>query len=74
MATNESRHAEVAALSKIHDPIKRIGVTVLSVRVRKDGTLAMGKPCDACMAFLRTFGVKQVCWSDSNGSITTERI
>jgi cytidine deaminase len=68
MATNESRHAEVAALSKV-DPIKRIGTTVLSVRVRKDGSLANGKPCEACEAFMREYGVKKVYWSDGSGSI-----
>jgi len=68
MATNESRHAEVAALSKL-DPDKRNGVTVLSVRVRKGGTLANGKPCLECEMYMMLNKVKRVYWSDGTGGM-----
>lgn len=74
IATNESRHAEVAALSKVTDPMKRIGTTVLSVRVRKDGSLANGKPCENCEAFMRSCGVKKVYWSDGHGTFESMKL
>jgi pyrimidine deaminase RibD-like protein len=73
IGNNVSRHAEVAALSKLF-PNKRIGTTVLSMRIRKHGSFANGKPCKNCMAFMLANGVKKVMWSDSNGNIIKERL
>lgn len=69
---NLTRHAEVAALLSLY-PSDRYGVKVVSIRVRKDGSFAMAKPCKDCEAFMRRHGVKKVVWSDSNGVFHTER-
>jgi cytidine deaminase len=68
IACNFSRHAEVAALSKLF-PSERKGTTVLSLRVRADGSLANAKPCKACAEYLRINGVKKVSWSTSEGNV-----
>lgn len=69
---NYTRHAEIAALLGLY-PSERSGVKVVSLRIRKDGSLAMAKPCKACEAWMRHFGVKKVTYSDSNGNLVTER-
>lgn len=73
IASNVSRHAEVAALSKLF-PSKRVGTTVISLRIRKDGSLAMARPCKHCMAFIRESGVKKVYWSNQYGVMVKEKI
>ena len=73
IGNNVSRHAEVAALSKLF-PNERIGTTVLSMRIRKHGSIANGKPCANCMRFMIACGVKKVVWSNSNGTLIKERI
>jgi formylmethanofuran dehydrogenase subunit E len=69
---NITRHAEVAALMGLF-PDERYGVKIVSVRIRKDGSFAMAKPCKECEEFMRMYGVKKVVWSDSNGVFHTER-
>jgi pyrimidine deaminase RibD-like protein len=73
IGNNVSRHAEVAALSKLF-PSERAGTTVLSMRIRKDGSFANGKPCANCMAYMIGEGVKKIEWSNSNGAIIKERL
>lgn len=73
IGNNVSRHAEVAALSKLY-PSERVGTTVISMRIRKHGSFANGKPCANCMAFMLLCGVKKVIWSNSDGTMTKERL
>ncbi len=70
---HHDRHAEVVALSKLW-PSNRRGTTIISVRVRKTGTIGMAKPCAACEAFLRENGVKKVIYSDANGQMHTMKL
>ncbi|SRR6266498_2291505 len=72
MAPNHHRHAEVAALSKLW-PSKRKGTTVLSLRVTRSGLLAMAKPCEKCMRFMLTHGVRKIMYSTSEREIEIER-
>jgi len=66
-------HAEVVALEQI-DYGNRRGVTVISLRIRKDGSLAMAKPCPSCTRFMVKYGVKKVMYSTSDGTIVKERV
>lgn len=66
-------HAEVVALSQLTWS-QRAGTMVLSLRIRKDGSLAMAKPCQSCTEYMKHFGVKKVHYSNSNGVIVKERI
>lgn len=69
---NFTRHAEVAALLTLF-PSERIGVKIVSLRIRRDGSFAMAKPCKACEAYMRLSGVKKVTYSDASGKLVTER-
>jgi pyrimidine deaminase RibD-like protein len=73
IGNNVSRHAEVAALSKLK-PADRKGTTVFSARIRHDGSFANGRPCEKCWDFLLDNGVKKVAWSNSDGTITEWRL
>jgi deoxycytidylate deaminase len=66
-------HAEMVALWELF-PANRKGVTVMSLRIRKDGSLAMAKPCPACTRNMREYGVKKVVYSISDGTLVKERI
>lgn len=69
MGYNHHRiHAEINALKQLW-PSERKGTRVLSIRVSRTGTLAMAKPCPACMEFMREHGIKQVWYSTSEGQI-----
>lgn len=59
-------HAEVAALKKLW-PSERRGTRVLSVRVRRSGSLGLARPCADCEQFMRENGVKAVEYSTSGG-------
>jgi pyrimidine deaminase RibD-like protein len=66
-------HAEVVALTQLSWG-QRAGTMVLSLRIRKDGSLAMARPCPSCMQYMKHFGVKKVLYSNSNGVMIKERI
>lgn len=63
---HDTIHAEVAALSKLW-PNQRPGCKVWSIRVRKNGTYGLARPCDDCMRFLVDNGVKVVYYSNNEG-------
>ncbi len=50
------------------------GTTLLVIRVRKDGTLGMAKPCYLCMARIIQAGVKRVIFSNSCGELESIKI
>src|SRR5580693_3718965 len=56
-----SCHAEARTLRK-----SGYGATVYVARVRRDGSLALAKPCVHCMGSLRAMGVEIVYWTISN--------
>jgi tRNA(Arg) A34 adenosine deaminase TadA len=56
-----SIHAEIRALRK-----SGFGATVYVSRIKRDGSLAMAKPCPYCMAALRARGVEMVYYTVSN--------
>lgn len=66
-------HAERCALGKLW-PDKRKGVTVWSLRISNRGGFLMAKPCPRCEEYLRQNGVKEVLYSDHDGSIVRMRL
>lgn len=56
-----SSHAEARVMRK-----SGFGATVYVSRVKRDGSLAMAKPCSHCMASLKSRGVDMVYWTVSN--------
>jgi len=64
-------HAEVSALygaDNVEDGILYV------VRMRKDDSIGMAKPCDSCIQFIRICGVKRVIYSEQDGSFNLMRI
>ena len=55
-----SEHAEVAALRQIKDTR---GVTLYVLRVRKDGSSGLSKPCSRCADYIAKSGIKKVIYS-----------
>lgn len=69
--TNFGLHAEVAAC---HSIVSAKEGTVYVVRLRKDYSIGMAKPCLSCQGYLRIVGIKRVIFSDDNGNFHSMRI
>jgi len=64
-------HAEHAALMGIqHYSQSNLEVTVVRIR-RKDGEIAMSKPCASCMRLMESAGVKKIHYTDDDGNLVT---
>lgn len=61
-------HAEAACLISLGLD-NCVGLDILVVRIKKDGTLSMSKPCEVCSALLDMVGVNNVYHSNWNGEI-----
>jgi deoxycytidylate deaminase len=48
--------------------------TMVVVRVRRNGTLGMARPCPLCTQRLVKAGVKKVIYSNSNGSLESIKL
>jgi pyrimidine deaminase RibD-like protein len=60
------RHAEVVALGKLW-PSKRRGCRFVSLRVRRDGSLGMARPCARCEEVLLDNGIARGLYSTADG-------
>jgi deoxycytidylate deaminase len=66
-------HAEHAAINRAWRSGTE-GATIIVIRVRKNGTMGMSKPCDACMNRLIEAGVKRVIYSDNDGTLKSFKV
>lgn len=48
--------------------------TLINVRIMKDGSLGMAKPCPKCEQLIRDFGIKDICYTNRNGIFVHEKI
>lgn len=64
-------HAEFAAVLNAGYDVK--GATVIIFREKKDGTLAVSKPCTSCHQFLIEQGVEEIVYTFEN-SFKMEKI
>lgn len=62
-------HAEMAVLH-----LARPGDEIEIMRWRRDGTLAMARPCTHCQYHLKRSGVHKVVYSDNNGQMSVLRL
>lgn len=68
-------HAELAALKKIrYLDIDFSRVEVYIYRELKNGSLAMTRPCESCMAFLKKMGIKVIHYTTDDGFATEKLI
>jgi deoxycytidylate deaminase len=59
-----SVHAECDAIMRANH-----GDTLIVVRVLKNGKLACAKPCEKCLTFAKSYGIKKVYYSNWDGNI-----
>ena len=57
-------HAEVRLARKLD-----VGARVIVIRLKKDGSLAMARPCANCERRLRLAGVGVIWYSDDRGEV-----
>ena len=70
---NTSIHAEVDTIHKAVLKKKNLkGMNLIVVRFLKDGTLAMAKPCEYCLAYINYVGINELYYSDVSGIIQKE--
>lgn len=61
-------HAEITALKKIkYLDIDFSLVEVYNYRELKNGQIAMSRPCESCMAFIKSLGIKKINYSTPDG-------
>ena len=61
-----SRHAEIACC--LNQPASSTnGAVLYVVRVRKDGTFGMSKPCEVCQGAMKFLNIKKIYYSTPDG-------
>lgn len=63
---HNDRHSEMAALLKLWSS-ERKGTTVINLRIRKDGSFALAKPCGDCQYQMKDMEVRNVFYSTPEG-------
>lgn len=66
-------HAEHAVLNRAWRQDVE-GSTILVIRMRKNGTLGLAKPCKLCMERLAQAGVRKVIYSNNLGQLETVKL
>lgn len=56
---HDGRHSEIVALSKLW-PSKRIGCTIINIRIRRSGNIGISTPCESCSKYLKINKIKRV--------------
>lgn len=59
-------HAEFDAIRKLN-PEDLVGTTIYIYREKKNGSLALAKPCDSCHSLIKDIGIKEVCYTTEDG-------
>ena len=69
--TRKYIHAEIAAIA--NSP-QTANCTLVVVRILKNGTLSMSRPCEKCWNAINKAGISKVIFSNWGGEITTVRV
>lgn len=72
-SNGRERHAEVVALNKLW-PSKRWGCSIISIRIRIDGSIGMARPCTECRKYLIANQVIKIWYTDAKGMMQMERL
>ena len=67
-----SIHAEQRAILSVNGSIK--GYDILVVRLKKDGSYGLAKPCDMCQGFIEFKKLRYVYYTTDEGTIERERV
>lgn len=60
-------HAEVAALLPVVNKVDLTGATIYVYRENMLGDIAMCRPCNGCMSFIRACGIKKIYYTTQDG-------
>ena len=61
-------HAELSALKKIRWlDIDFSKVEVYTYRELKNGKMALSRPCESCMVFIKQLGIERICYTTPDG-------
>lgn len=66
-------HAEFDAICGI-SPNDLKDSTAYILRIRKDGSYGMSKPCETCLLILKHCGVERICYTTQAGGYNAEKI
>lgn len=67
-ASPDSLHAEIHALSQIKNlDIDWNKVSVYTYRIMKSKEFGLAKPCKSCMAYIKSLGIKHICYTTNDG-------
>lgn len=65
---HDGLHAEKAALKRVKPSYRKHGgLVVISIRLKRDGTLGNSKPCQECQGYMERNGVVSVYYTDDKG-------
>lgn len=67
-------HSEIATLIKVKDKKKLKGASLYTVRVKKDNTYGISKPCNACMAYILRETPLRNCFYSTETGIAYEKL
>ena len=60
-------HSELAAVLNFPFPVAKLrDFDIINIRIRKNGSPGLAKPCNCCRLMLKSFGVSRVYYSDDN--------
>lgn len=68
------QHAEINCIINAlslhkHDDLEKSEIIV--ARVKRDGSLALAKPCIGCLAAINYYGIKKIHYTNNAGSLLT---
>ena len=72
-SVRHSLHAEIAAIKKIPYPIaqqidwKKVKVYTYRICKGHDSKRGLSRPCAACMAYIKSLGIRQIFYSTDDG-------
>ena len=64
---NKTLHAEMVAILRVRNKHLLRNATLYVARINKRGQLMNSKPCETCMKMIRSFGIRAIKYTDSNG-------
>ena len=69
-----STHAEMDVVLKARNVTDLRGSKIFVARVRRDGDLALARPCEICQEILYSYGVKRAYYTISNNEYGVMRV
>lgn len=62
-----SLHAEIACLNMIKQDVCYKDIEIYIVRLLRDGSLGMARPCPSCFQYIKQLGIRKIFYSTNMG-------